>query len=50
MISKTVLLALTLSALAVPAMADCPGHRKPVDQSAAASPPAAPVVLPKASS
>lgn len=51
MTSKTVLLALVLSVLAVPALADCPGHKKvSANQAATTSLPGDPVIQPKASS
>ena len=51
MITKTVVLALALSAISVPAFADCSGHKKvSADSSAATTPTETPVLKPRASS
>ncbi|UFM66153.1 hypothetical protein LOS78_09405 [Paracoccus sp. MA] len=51
MISKTVALALALSMAAVPALADCPGHKKmSSDQTAATTPVERPATPPSTNS
>jgi len=51
MISKTVALALAFSMAAIPALADCPGHKKvSSDQTAATTPTESPAPAPSVNS